>query len=550
MKYDAAVVGGGMAGLTAAAYLVRSGLSVILFEKDLEVGGLVRTFNRGGFVFDGGIRAVESSDIVLPMLAQLGIDVDFIPSPVSIGLGRDIVRLGSRDSLGQYRDLLYRKFPDRKADIREIIHEILKVMDYMDVLYGIDNPLFLEFSKGSAETLRGLVPWLFKYLATMPKIARLRKPVDEYVAGFTQDRALVDMVAQHFFQKTPTYFALSYFSLYLDYRYPRGGTGALPRRLAQYIAERGGDIRVGTEIQRVDPGKRRITDKSGKEYGYGNLVWAADAASLVRAMESNPDKASMGGKLKESIDKRAKSLEGMRGSDSILSIFLSSSLPPDYFANITSPHLFHTPSLRGLSTNPLSSVRPHPGEKQGEAPASRAAAKFIKDKNKLFHWVGTFLDLTTYEISIPSLRDPALSPPGKTGIIVSTLFDRDLTEHIESLGWYEELKEYAARKATSILDETIFPGLSASVQDTSVATPLTLERMTGNLDGAITGWAFTNPSIPAETKLMRIAKAVETPIPGIFQAGQWSFSPAGLPISILTGKLAADRIAKARKVKP
>lgn len=53
MKYDAAVVGGGMAGLTAAAYLVRSGLSVILFEKDLEVGGLVRTFNRGGFVFDG-----------------------------------------------------------------------------------------------------------------------------------------------------------------------------------------------------------------------------------------------------------------------------------------------------------------------------------------------------------------------------------------------------------------------------------------------------------------------------------------------------------------
>ena len=106
MKYDAAVVGGGMAGLTAAAYLVRSGLSVILFEKDLEVGGLVRTFNRGGFVFDGGIRAVESSGIVLPMLAQLGIDVDFIPSPVSIGLGRDIVRLGSRDSLGQYRDLL------------------------------------------------------------------------------------------------------------------------------------------------------------------------------------------------------------------------------------------------------------------------------------------------------------------------------------------------------------------------------------------------------------------------------------------------------------
>ena len=38
--------------------------------------------------------------------------------------------------------------------------------------------------------------------------------------------------------------------------------------------------------------------------------------------------------------------------------------------------------------------------------------------------------------------------------------------------------------------------------------------------------------------------AIKTPIPGVFQAGQWTYSPAGLPISILTGKLAADRVIK------
>jgi len=37
---------------------------------------------------------------------------------------------------------------------------------------------------------------------------------------------------------------------------------------------------------------------------------------------------------------------------------------------------------------------------------------------------------------------------------------------------------------------------------------------------------------------------VLTPVPGVYQAGQWSYSPSGLPISILTGKLAADRIAR------
>ena len=36
-----------------------------------------------------------------------------------------------------------------------------------------------------------------------------------------------------------------------------------------------------------------------------------------------------------------------------------------------------------------------------------------------------------------------------------------------------------------------------------------------------------------------------TPIPNTYQAGAWTFSPSGLPISILTGKLAADRVNKA-----
>jgi hypothetical protein len=50
--------------------------------------------------------------------------------------------------------------------------------------------------------------------------------------------------------------------------------------------------------------------------------------------------------------------------------------------------------------------------------------------------------------------------------------------------------------------------------------------------------------MPAENRLPKIMNAIKTPIPGVFQAGQWTYSPAGLPISILTGKLAADRVVK------
>jgi all-trans-retinol 13,14-reductase len=44
--------------------------------------------------------------------------------------------------------------------------------------------------------------------------------------------------------------------------------------------------------------------------------------------------------------------------------------------------------------------------------------------------------------------------------------------------------------------------------------------------------------------MLKVAKSVETILPHVYQAGQWVYSPSGLPISILTGKLAADRALK------
>ena len=64
------------------------------------------------------------------------------------------------------------------------------------------------------------------------------------------------------------------------------------------------------------------------------------------------------------------------------------------------------------------------------------------------------------------------------------------------------------------------------------------------MHGAITGWASTNDPMPAENRLPKMFSSTETPIPSVIQAGQWTYSPSGLPISILTGKLAADRAIK------
>jgi hypothetical protein len=43
---------------------------------------------------------------------------------------------------------------------------------------------------------------------------------------------------------------------------------------------------------------------------------------------------------------------------------------------------------------------------------------------------------------------------------------------------------------------------------------------------------------------LRVSQSVKTPFATIKQAGQWGFNPAGVPVAIMTGKLAADAVLK------
>src|SRR5215468_2130953 len=70
---NVAVVGGGLAGLTAANYLARAGFSVTLFEKSRSVGGRAKTDAEQGFHFNLGPHALYAGGAAIGILRELGV---------------------------------------------------------------------------------------------------------------------------------------------------------------------------------------------------------------------------------------------------------------------------------------------------------------------------------------------------------------------------------------------------------------------------------------------------------------------------------------------
>ena len=90
--YDYCIVGAGPSGLTAAYRLLKAGKSVLLLERDTRVGGLAKSYDYDGHIFDTGPKRFHTDDPVV---------LDFIHEIVN----NDILRIGRSTKvffLGQY----------------------------------------------------------------------------------------------------------------------------------------------------------------------------------------------------------------------------------------------------------------------------------------------------------------------------------------------------------------------------------------------------------------------------------------------------------------
>ncbi len=139
-----------------------------------------------------------------------------------------------------------------------------------------------------------------------------------------------------------------------------------------------------------------------------------------------------------------------------------------------------------------------------------------------------------------------MAPPNKTGVIISFLAEYDLFKEVERAGWLEEFTAEMENRMIKVISDSIDPFLNDKIITRFSFSPMDIEKRVGSSEGAIVGWSFQK-TIPVVNKIQIADRSVMTPIPSIYQAGQWAYSPGGVPMSILTGKLAANKVLKKTK---
>jgi prolycopene isomerase len=148
----------------------------------------------------------------------------------------------------------------------------------------------------------------------------------------------------------------------------------------------------------------------------------------------------------------------------------------------------------------------------------------------------------TLIVSIPTLLDDSLAPPGQhiLKVLVTVPYHYEERWGGDQSEKYDQMKEGFSQKILHLLESKLIPGLRDHLLFYEAATPLTLERYTGNEMGAMYGLAST----PRQFGNSRPSH--QTPIPGLFQVGHYTRPSHGIVGTSLSGLFAARSILQKR----
>ncbi len=496
MKYDAAVIGAGMAGVISALKLSASGAKVVLFEKLPVPGGFATSFKRRGFLFESAIHCVDSlgenGEMRLFFEAH-GIDqkVDFIKLKDFSRIiypEHDFVADFSKDNFLQY---LKSSFSAEEPGIRRLFEKFDSFYRQFDSYCVSRMPQWLKLAGG-----------LFFY----PMIAKVSlATADQLISAYIKDAKLKALIGEiwRYMGLAPSRLSAFYFLLvlrgffYEPTCYVKGGFGRLFSAITDKIKENGGTVLFNTEVRSIKTAAGRrvrgLVASGGKEYEAPCVISNASAPDTLLRLLDNP-KASGADRIK---------LSGLEKSVSAFQVYLGLRLPAK---GMGMDHAM-------ISVNTC----------------------YDHDLNYKYSVFGDYENCPFTMVDHAQI-DPSLVEPGKGSLMVMAL---DNYSNWAGLAVQEYKKKKAAVAAKLISRaERYLPGLSGCIEVMEAATPLTMARYGSSPEGAIYGFAQT----PDQAGISRLAQ--KTAVKGLFLTGAWTRPGGGVHGCFVSGIDAAEMAMK------
>lgn len=491
-KYDGIIVGAGIGGLTAGALLAQKGLRILLIEKEREPGGYVVSFKRGGYLFDatgvfiGGCREGEEFYEILRSI-EAHHRIEFLPIShiQNIYPGFKITLEGG--GFENYTESLLHLFPEEEKGLRRYLSLVQKI--------GKEIQAYSEITL----TQKILFPFYFNHLIRYHRTTH-NTILDRLFHGGEIKMALhslpvTDPPSRVSFLLVATLITKA---LTGGVFYPKGGMGKVSKAILHSFLHFGGEVLFGKRIE-------KIVVKEGRVRGVFTREEELLEAPLVI---SNINPYRMTKMLPEEFQRTFyRRINDLEPSLSCFILYLATNL------NLKAMGIPYFTYLRNCSN--------------------------LEEEDRILRG-GGLPEIPTISISIPTLLDPSLAPPGqhliKALIVAPYSYQEEWGKGDREA--YLRIKEGLMKKVIFYLDSKWIPGLKEHLLYQEAATPVTLERYTGNQWGAMYGLSL----IPKQVGRGRLPH--HTPLRGLFQVGHYTRPSHGIVGAALSGLFAAREILK------
>jgi len=510
--YDVIVIGAGVGGLTAAALLSKSGLSVCVLEKEPHVGGYLAGFRRKHFIFDTAIHWLNQygpGGIVDKLFSVIGSDHPQAIEQQRIrrykGDGFDYLLTNNPDEM---RDQMVRDFPGEKKGIERLFQKArqigLSFKHYNRIFRSEETMTFFQRLRNKIRLLEfalPFIPWL----------------------GFTGEKGIKKGLNRFF--KDPRLHKIfsgeqevlgclipigwSYFN---DFQSPpKGGSQVIPNWLQHVIHYYGNPVGLQCLVKKIIVDRGRTTgllfEQRGKEQRL-NCKYIIAACDIETVYEKMLPADAVPAILKKKLRKAEL-------YSSSITVSLALDCPAESLG-------FNEELIHLVDEN-----QPFDCQSNGDPKLS--------------------------EISIiaPSMRDKSLAPynHGTLTLYMPAFMDynNEWETKLDAYGKrvrgeaYQHLKKKVADILIARVEQKLAPGLSSHIIFYEVATPVTHWRYTGNKNGTMMG------ARPGRENMKNKISHYRTPVKNLLIGGHWAELGGGVPIAAKAGANASLLILKKEK---